>query len=580
MIGQDYFDVRSRLGTALFSLRALVADAGGDPDQSTILENLVNSLRDPFVFVIAGEVNVGKSTFLNALFGAEFSRTGVIPTTDKVLFFKHGPTVRHVPVSRTLEEVYVPADFLKDFHVVDTPGTNSVEYEHQEITERFIPSADLVIFVFSAMNPWGASAWQFLDKVHRHWLRHVVFVLQQCDLRSPEEIDAILQYMRQLCKQRYEREFPIYPVSAKMAYLARSSGLDRERLMAASGFEPLEKHISRTMGASGARIGKLDNALRIAQDILTSLREKGSGKASTRDDKSRALHNMEETLESQQLRTVQKLHPAIEATDSEISRVASLLLSHLGNILTPRQALQSLFRESRTVKGCDETLLSEVREPALSRWEQACTILEDDIGHAASYLTQAMRHELKVQMRQDLQPDADYWRSQQRRFLNRVKEMLSTNLNTLGLESLITPALRRSRQRAWGQVLCVVLGLAGGVAALVSGHLIPALSSFMIGGVLSLILWYAEGRHLGGVRTQVEQKLTTARELLSKQMKGYTREEVSQQYDAFTRILLPAKEKLSDQERRHGLLRDQISDLTGNVQKLEAELRALGNAKS
>jgi len=181
MIGEAYFDLRSRLGKDLFQLAQVVRENGGTADDVQILENLVAGLNDPFVFVVVGEVNVGKSTFLNALFGAEFSRTGVVPTTDKIYFFKHGPVVQSTPIAPTVEEVRVPCDFLKNFHVVDTPGTNSVESEHQQITERFVPAADLVVFVFSALNPWGASAWQFLEKVHRQWMRHVIFVLQQSD---------------------------------------------------------------------------------------------------------------------------------------------------------------------------------------------------------------------------------------------------------------------------------------------------------------------------------------------------------------------------------------------------------------
>ena len=74
--------------------------------------------------------------------------------------------------------------------------------------------ADLVIFVFSAMNPWGASAWQFFEKVHSFWMRNVIFVLQQCDLREPEEIQTITAYMNQLSRQRFNREFPTFAVSA------------------------------------------------------------------------------------------------------------------------------------------------------------------------------------------------------------------------------------------------------------------------------------------------------------------------------------------------------------------------------
>src|SRR5688572_106898 len=143
MIGDDYFELRSQLGAQLHVLASIIRDLRGDTESIAIIENLIASLKEPFVFVVVGEVNVGKSTFLNALFGQDFSRTGVMPTTDKILFFKHGPEQLTVPITPTLDEVHVPADFLRDFHIVDTPGTNSIENEHQQITERFVPIADL-----------------------------------------------------------------------------------------------------------------------------------------------------------------------------------------------------------------------------------------------------------------------------------------------------------------------------------------------------------------------------------------------------------------------------------------------------
>ena len=126
MIGDEYFELRSRLGAHLVALRELVHDLTGEAEACAILDNLISGLRDPFVFVVVGEVNVGKSTFLNALFGQEFSRTGVVPTTDKIVFFKYGPVQTTTSLTPTLDEVQVPAEFLRDFHIVDTPGTNSI----------------------------------------------------------------------------------------------------------------------------------------------------------------------------------------------------------------------------------------------------------------------------------------------------------------------------------------------------------------------------------------------------------------------------------------------------------------------
>src|SRR5690349_17575955 len=111
MIGDAYFHFRERLGTDLFKLAQLVQTHGGSTDDGQILANLIAILNDPFVFVVVGEVNVGKSTFLNALFGSEFSRTGVMPTTDKIHFFKHGPVHATLPLTPTINEVRVPLDF-------------------------------------------------------------------------------------------------------------------------------------------------------------------------------------------------------------------------------------------------------------------------------------------------------------------------------------------------------------------------------------------------------------------------------------------------------------------------------------
>ena len=50
--------------------------------------------------------------------------------------------------------ITAPVDFLRDIHVVDTPGTNAVIREHEAITADFVPRSDLVLFVSSADRPF------------------------------------------------------------------------------------------------------------------------------------------------------------------------------------------------------------------------------------------------------------------------------------------------------------------------------------------------------------------------------------------------------------------------------------------
>ena len=575
MIGQDFLDLRTRLGAALHLLAEVAPDAGANPDHAVILENLVNSLKDPFVFVVVGEVNVGKSTLLNALFGAEFSRTGIMPTTDKIYFFKHGIAEKRVPITRTLEEVFVPIDFLKDFHVVDTPGTNSVETEHQEITERFVPASDLVIFVFSAINPWGNSTWQFLERVHKHWMRHVIFVLGQCDLRTEEEVAAILDYMRNLCRQRFGREFPIFPVSAKSAFLSRSSGIDRERLFASSGFPKLEEHISKSMGASGQRTGKLANALRIAGDILGGLEANITSRVAGREEKERILNLVVTELADIEERCNAKLSGAIEATGADFDLAARDALDRLKASLSTWAAFENITRDGRSVTGLERALFDAVRKPGLTRWENASTIVEDDVGAAADHLSAQFGAGLKVQVREELRPDMTFWETHRHRLRQHLENVLQHSAHKLGIEREVEGVLSLSRKLALGTVGLLLPFLMG------AGFLVMH-DMKILGGVLAAVglgaaasTFMACRRLLSGTRKSVTERLAAAGPELRQRLEGDLRDEVQQIFMDMTRILQPTREKLVEQEKRHHALSQQLKELHRTFSELEEELETL-----
>jgi hypothetical protein len=45
--------------------------------------------------------------------------------------------------------IQLPVEWLQDISLVDTPGTNAIFQNHQQITEHFLPRADLVLWVTS-----------------------------------------------------------------------------------------------------------------------------------------------------------------------------------------------------------------------------------------------------------------------------------------------------------------------------------------------------------------------------------------------------------------------------------------------
>ena len=141
--------------------------------------------------------------------------------------------------------------------------------EHQTITENFIPRADLVLFVFSVVNPWGASAWELLRFVNQKWLKNVVFVLQQSDLRDSGEVNVIEQHLRDTANQKLGFAPPIFAVSGRKAFLSRTTGIDKERLWNESGFAAFEKHINLMVDQSRHGLPKLITTCQTATVILT-----------------------------------------------------------------------------------------------------------------------------------------------------------------------------------------------------------------------------------------------------------------------------------------------------------------------
>ncbi len=331
MFADNYLQLRTELETALAGLLKLSSDMRRDPATLDILHGLLTDIREPLLFVVVGEVKAGKSSLLNALFGHEFARVDVRPATDRVYIFRYGAEEKSVEVSPQLTERYLPISFLQNFNVVDTPGTNTMVAEHQTITESFIPRADLVLFVFSVVNPWSQSAWDLLNFVQKKWLKNTVFVLQQADLREPAEIEVIHQHLQDTAMQKLAFAPPIFPVSARKALLARTTGLDKERLWQESNFGPLEEQIDRMVTESGAGVLKLQSTAKTAGVILGDVAEEIRGCFDTilRDEKQ--LSRMGEFLQARKDQTLRQVAGFLRGVEQACRESAQAGNAHARN---------------------------------------------------------------------------------------------------------------------------------------------------------------------------------------------------------------------------------------------------------
>src|SRR3954470_14535438 len=125
MIADRYLQLRTEVESILADVLKLGTQTRRSAATLDSLQSLIRDLREPLLFVAVGEVKSGKSSLLNALFGQEFAKVDVLPATDRVCIFRYAEKETRVDVSKHLIERHLPIPFLRDFNVVDTPGTNT-----------------------------------------------------------------------------------------------------------------------------------------------------------------------------------------------------------------------------------------------------------------------------------------------------------------------------------------------------------------------------------------------------------------------------------------------------------------------
>ncbi len=341
MFGERYFAARERLAAVTAGIAALAAETGTKLAGTGALGDLADGLGPPFLFVVCGEVNAGKSALLNALFGHDLCPTSQLPETRQVRWYRHGERTRDVTVVPHLEECYRPLGWLRDFHLIDTPGIAAPTAEHQRLSARLLPTAALVLVVLPVSNPWGAATWNFLSQLPPEVHGRLVLVIQQCDRVAAADIAVILGHMRDLSLKRLGFSLPTFAVSAKLAFEAKQSAPVDARRLAASGFPALERHIAAHVCDAPERQAMLESwraqaaaALRAVDDRLESQGRMIRHQAVFLEDEEHNIAGMRERFIA---RLPHHLHGVAEVFQQESVWVGHLLRRRLG-------ALRSVYR--------------------------------------------------------------------------------------------------------------------------------------------------------------------------------------------------------------------------------------------
>lgn len=573
-LGKNYFQTREKLSGAIQPLSELGRDSGLNPARIALLNNLLANLEDPFLFVVVGEVNAGKSTLLNSLFGEDFCTADVIPTTERIAFFKYGDESHEFDFSDDIVEIFRPAGFLKDFNIVDTPGTNSIEARHQEITEQFLPMADLALFVFSVTNPWGATTWDFLDRIHHQWKKKIVFILQQCDLRTEEEVAAILEHLQKTAHHRFGQHFPTFAVSAKKAFLAKTSEIENEELIAESQIETLERYISGVVESSEPRLIKLIHAWRASCFVLGEIKEKlGAASEIIRAD-NELLSELEPASKTQQERTLKKCEPLFEAFDQSFMAAGLQAEPLLDNEFKIFSALIPQRQGAEEIEG----LIFATTMKAVRRSVGAgANAVEEDVNHLWERVSEEMEQHfnLELSVGEDGAPD---WTESRTRIEESVEEATADALQDLQLKDQLGKMFSRRSKLIWGFVFSAILAVLAAVI-LSMLELTPwnVVSFGLAAGFLALGAAIG-ARSVKKARAFYTDTLEKHREIIAKTQREAFAKATSQFYEDFISLFEPLRKVCREHRKKYEPQLRIIEQTEANLSELERILAPVEKA--
>lgn len=541
ILDKDLNPLRIQLGEIVKQQHQL-AVAVHDESLSNTVSELRETLSEPFLFVIVGEVKAGKSSFINALLatGEEVVAVAPDPCTDTIQQVLYGENADTIVVNPYLKKIYQPVDILKEISVVDTPGTNTISAHHQEITERFVPRSDLIVFVFEAKNPYRQSAWDFFDYIHAEWRKKIIFVLQQADLMNEDDLQVNIEGVRKNAVKKGIEVPQVFAVSAK---------LEQEGAHEVSGFGPLNTYIRDNITGKNAFKLKLESSLDTAdtvQDrIMAKIQLMEDQLKKDRDFRAEILN----TLRDQEDRSNRQVDTLIANLLNEYDRVTGKTYNDLSNGLNfaklTSKSFRSIFNKKESPKVWLEDLAKALDNELSRGFQHKLSEGVEEIADSISQMAKIIN--LKIQNNQAILRGgedifgeiSDRRRAVLRDLQDDFQKFMTRTENFVG-EELFPQASSFSPNIAAGGGMAVIGAVLAAVTQMtvldVTGGILSAVGLLFAGGTVVL----KRGRILKGFDQEIKKSREDLKLELDLKLKSYVshiRQKIDHNFTEFDVVL-------------------------------------------
>lgn len=554
---------------------------------------------------VIGEFSTGKSSFINALVGYELLAVNVIQGTTVAItiieyseqfsitltdfsgkslkiIFKSIDSLRQQLHIYTTDAAYakkidyvtvtLPSDILKNgYRIIDTPGTNSLELWHEEVTCRAIKElSDLSIILTDSTQAMPATLVSFLDNTLGDSVESCAFVANKIDRIGDKERDGIIKFIGKKICQSFDIENPmVLPFSS----VALTNSFAKETVSVDGGSfllttSSLERLLSYT--AKQRLRAQAQKILHLVDDIYSTLDNNIKSIAAQYQQELQMLERSRQTdfkpFISRQIYLRQKSF-MVGAQDYKYkveSVCDSLASTAKNNIETKIQNCSTLDALSNYIKG---SLSKDIKDEGQS-------IIS---GTEAQFkkLRTLFNKELK-QFQKEFEREFDKLKILSVKFNLKPKDMVvrhSAHSANIGpVTTLITEELSKENWAVGG-------GAAAGAA--IGTVLAPGIGT-IVGTVIGLFAGAAAAPDTSGVKGKIKSKLSTPlhsyyRSVASDCMTNYNNfvddirsrleTEINRYYSTYASTIA---QRIKDWEARHRAVK-------GRIQMIEKEIDSLGS---
>ena len=369
-------------------------------------------------------------------------------------------------------------------------------------------------------------------------------------------------------------------MSAKKAFLAKTTGEDKERLWTESNFAPLEDYISQTVGTGEARRAKLKSTAQTAQVVLKDLSEQARSSQKIIAADREQLTRLNGMMANMRKRSDLQVQGFLRGIDTAYARVEEKGEQMLRDKLKLFESVKLVFRrDTQWLVEFQRELETLLRAAIGKQMEHALGLLEGELKNVWTVLHESMQANFGAETRKQFGPGNAEFSEQRGRLFERIEMAMVENMADDKIEKLLHDLF--AEQAAWARVPVGGALAAGGVLAAVVMHLAAfsvidwtgatAVTTMLLGAWLVV---GKAGRIVDAYRKQMDAK----RIELTRAIDDLIKQSIDVFYQKAAQVYQPLEAFCETQSQRYGPVLERVDQLEKNFQKISDRSFDLGRA--